>query len=497
METFPELSNQKYNRQSSSSRSKNGMTRPRRKSSGLGADIRGDTGAPAMSTLEPMPTIVSPPLSPSISQRNSDSKVPRTHSKRRKARSLFRRWRDLSFKHTWVNPLILTIAILSLYLINPTESNPLNSAIFLSYPLPPSSPLIPAHTSRGPDAPTQYGKGPRDFAFVAFYTVVLSFTREFLMQRVIRPLAIYCGIRSRSKQSRFMEQVYTAMYFSVFGPFGLYVMSRTPVWYFNTAAMFETYPHRSHEGLFKVYYLLQASYWAQQAIVLMLLLEKPRKDFKELVGHHIVTLALIWLSYRFHFTYMGLAVYITHDISDLFLATSKTLNYLNSPLTVPYFSLFMCVWLYLRHYLNLVILYATITTFSSLGPFTLDWETQQYKCWISQYITFGLLASLQALNLFWLFLIVRIAFNIVFRSTVEDVRSDDDDTDDEAEKKEGVAQARSNAREAKTKQENRNERLLEAKMNGNTNGSARRKPGESYADAVKEEKKVPADKKRR
>ena len=110
------------------------------------------------------------------------------------------------------------------------------------------------------------------------------------------------------------------MYFTVFGPFGLYVMSRTPVWYFDTTALYEDYPHFSHEAMFKAYYLLQASYWAQQAIVLCLLLEKPRKDFKELVAHHIVTLALIWLSYRFHFTYMGLCVYITHDISDWFLA---------------------------------------------------------------------------------------------------------------------------------------------------------------------------------
>ena len=52
-------------------------------------------------------------------------------------------------------------------------------------------------------------------------------------------------------------------------------------------------------------------------------LEKRRKDFKELVGHHIITLALIFLSYRFHFTYMGIAVYITHDISDFFLAVGR------------------------------------------------------------------------------------------------------------------------------------------------------------------------------
>ena len=155
------------------------------------------------------------------------------------------------------------------------------------------------------------------------------------MQRLIRPMAMRFGIRSRAKQSRFMEQVYTAMYFAVFGPYGLWVMARTPVWYFDTEGMFEGFPHRTHEGYFKAYYLLQASYWAQQAIVLMLQLEKPRKDFRELVGHHVVTLALIWLSYRFHFTYMGLAVYITHDISDFFLAVSSCPVLFRSPSKQP------------------------------------------------------------------------------------------------------------------------------------------------------------------
>lgn len=218
----------------------------------------------------------------------------------------------MSFKHTWVNPLVLLLILLAAYAANPNPSNPLHSAIFLSYAIPPKT----------PDGPVLYDKGPRDIAFVAFYTIFLSFTREFLMQRVIRPWALYCGIRGRSKISRFMEQVYTAMYFGVFGPFGLYVMSRTPVWYFNTTAMYEGFPHKLHQADFKAYYLLEASYWAQQAIVLMLQLEKPRKDFKELVGHHIITLSLIALSYRFHFTYIGLAVYITHDISDFFLAVS-------------------------------------------------------------------------------------------------------------------------------------------------------------------------------
>jgi len=163
--------------------------------------------------------------------------------------------------------------------------------------------------------------------------------------------------------------------------------------------------------------------------VLLLGMEKPRKDYKELVGHHIVTLALIGLSYRFHFTYMGLGVYITHDISDFFLATSKTLNYLDHPLVGPYFAFFIGVWVYLRHYLNLKILYSEFNEFKTVGPYELDWVTEQYKCWISHWISTALLAGLQALNLFWLFYIFRIAYRFIFYKDLEDDRSDNDENE--------------------------------------------------------------------
>ena len=43
----------------------------------------------------------------------------------------------------------------------------------------------------------------------------------------------------------------------------------------------------------KTYYLMQAAYWCQQLIVLILKLEKPRNDYSELVAHHFVTLWLV------------------------------------------------------------------------------------------------------------------------------------------------------------------------------------------------------------
>ena len=216
-------------------------------------------------------------------------------------------------RHTSLLPFLIVVAVLTLYALNPSPSNPVHRFVWLSYPEPPPA---------DPSAPHYYGKGLWDLAFVSFYVVVLSFTREFFLNEVFRPLARRAGL-PRGKQARFMEQMYTALYFGLSGPAGMYVMSRTPVWYFNTAGMFEEYPHHYQEGVVKFYYLFQAAYWAQQAIVLLLGMEKPRKDFKELVGHHVVTLALIACSYRFHFTYIGLAVYTTHDISDFFLAVSS------------------------------------------------------------------------------------------------------------------------------------------------------------------------------
>ena len=305
--------------------------RLRRKSSGLKGEPRGDATGPALATVFDSTPNGSPTANPPSVwqsedscfalesgahqlQKRSSSDRPR-RLKRRKIKSFFKRWKSLSIRHTWLNPLIICMTIVFLYLLNPTTSNPFHSALFLSYPMP-------SKPTDDPSARTEYGKGYLDFAFVAFYTVLLSFTREFIMQRALRPLALRWGIITRAKQARFMEQAYTAIYFAIFGPFGLYVMYHSDLWYFRTEPMYETFPNRQHVGIFKVYYLLQASYWLQQGIVLLLMLEKPRKDFKELVAHHIITLALIGLSYRFHFANMGIAVYITHDISDFFLAVS-------------------------------------------------------------------------------------------------------------------------------------------------------------------------------
>ncbi|KAI0481404.1 TLC domain-containing protein [Xylaria cf. heliscus] len=335
---------------------------------------------------------------------------PRQPAKRRKRNATDREsWR-------WKIPLALVVMVLCLYACNPTSSNIAYPFIFLSYEVS--------------DAP-QYGKGLWDVAFVAFYTIVLFFAREFIMHEILRPLAVSYGITSRSKQARFNEQVYVAIYTGVAGPLGLYVMYHSSTWYFSTAGMYADYPHKTHSAVTKFYYLVQAAFWAQQALVMILGLEKRRRDFKELVVHHIVTVSLIALSYRFHFTMMGVLVYLTHDISDFFLATSKSLNYIDSPLQGPYYTLCIVFWVYLRHYINLKILYSILTEFRTIGPYVLDWEAEQYKCEISSAITFTLLAALQALNLYWLYCLLRNGYRFAVLGIAKDDREEDEDNEND------------------------------------------------------------------
>lgn len=105
---------------------------------------------------------------------------------------------------------------------------------------------------------------------------------------------------------------------------------------------------------------------------------------------------------------------------------------------IPFYATSIGAWVYLRHVLNLRILYSILTEFRTVGPYELNWETQQYKCWISNIITFALLALLQALNLFWLYCLLRSAFKFLVTGEKKDDRSEPDESEIEQDELKAV-----------------------------------------------------------
>ncbi|QRV73179.1 TLC domain protein [Ceratobasidium sp. AG-Ba] len=315
------------------------------------------------------------------------------------------------------------------YVLERPYKNPFAPLLFISYYLPDSDPSDP-----------RFDKGWLDLVFLAYYVIFFSFLRQSITIHVLIPLAKVLGIKKESKFDRFAEQGYAVLYFGFFGSLGLYVMSGMPTWWFRTEHFWLEYPHWRMTGIMKTYYLLQAAYWIQQLLVMVLGLEKPRKDFVELVIHHLVTIFLVSSSYIVNLTWIGNAVFITMDVSDVFLALSKIFNYLkmNKSKFVA-FAWSTVVWTYCRHYLNLKFLYSVWFEFDLIPEqyMKLDFADHAYMPWWGRPVVFFPIFLLQLVNLFWYFLIWRILIRALFApdlDKVDDDRSDDEcDGDDEGD----------------------------------------------------------------
>ncbi|WOO82505.1 Sphingosine N-acyltransferase-like protein FUM17 [Vanrija pseudolonga] len=316
----------------------------------------------------------------------------------------------------WANQWIL----IDTGMMGPFTWNPFEHLLFVSYKLPNG----------------KYVKGLYDFVFIAYYIVVWSFVRQFVTLYVLRPLAKSLGIKG-AKIMRFTEQGYAIFYFGIMGTAGIAVMRQLPTWWYKTEYFFIDYPHREMPWGLKTYYLVQAAYWCQQTIILALKIEKPRKDFHELVAHHAVTLWLIGWSYGISLTYIGVSIFVSMDVSDIFLALAKCVNYVSESASTPFFAVFVGVWTYFRHYLNLWILWGVYTQFD-LIPYDqrATWRPLEdmWMVWWMKWQIFAPIFLLQCINLFWYFLIWRILFRIVFLKVVKDERSDDESEEEEPQK---------------------------------------------------------------
>lgn len=67
----------------------------------------------------------------------------------------------------------------------------------------------------------------------------------------------------------------------------------------------------------KGYMLAQLAFWVQQILVINI--EERRKDHWQMFSHHIVTISLIYGSYRYGHTRVGNLILVLMDVVDLFL----------------------------------------------------------------------------------------------------------------------------------------------------------------------------------
>jgi very-long-chain ceramide synthase len=181
--------------------------------------------------------------------------------------------------------------------------------------------------------------------------------------------------------------------------------------WFTTLVLFDNIEHHVFTELELVVYQLQISHYLLE-LLYFFYRDIKRKDDKEMLIHHIITLILIIGSYHTNLIRAGLYVMYLHDINDIFLQLSKTLVYhnVNENITNSTFGIFIVSWIYTRLYLYGILVY--------------DMGANYYNINFLLNTLFYCLCILYTLNVIWFKLIIDVLIKTVFGKKLVDVREE-------------------------------------------------------------------------
>ncbi|KAL8774439.1 MAG: hypothetical protein Q9209_000812 [Squamulea sp. 1 TL-2023] len=301
----------------------------------------------------------------------------------------------------------------------------------------------------------KYALGWDDSFLVAFWLVVFTGLRAVVMDCVLIPLAHLLGLKHEKDTIRFAEQAWVVIYDTTFWSLGMYIMYNSEHW-LDLRHLWTNWPDREMGGLFKWYYLVQFAFWVQQIVVVHI--EKRRKDHWQMFTHHIITCILMFTSYGYHQSKVGNTILCLMDAVDILFALAKLLKYLNYQIACNIaFGVFMLVWFGARHVLYLLVcwsIYVDIPKEITYGcyhgsnarlegpmdvPNDFDHLIQPFKdpqgliCWNNgiKWAFLTTLLALQVILLIWFGMIVQVALKVLGGGEAEDSRSDDEASEEE------------------------------------------------------------------
>lgn len=249
-----------------------------------------------------------------------------------------------------------------------------------------------------------------------------------LSQRKIQAWFRYRRNQDRpSNTKKFCEASWRFVFYTVAFTAGIGSLINTP-WFWDHRECWTGYPKQAVAESHYWYYLLELTFYV--SLLLCVSVDIKRKDFKEQVIHHIATIFLIGFSYCGNYVRVGTLVMLVHDSSDFLLESAKMFHYAGWRRTCDtLFVIFSVVFLVTR-----LVVFPCKIIHTSLVAF-LDF----FDPFKGYYFFNGLLFVLQALHIFWAYLILRMVYKFVFMGKVErDERSDvesevDEEEDDELE----------------------------------------------------------------
>ncbi|XP_012660932.1 ceramide synthase 5 [Otolemur garnettii] len=141
---------------------------------------------------------------------------------------------------------------------------------------------------------------------------------------------IQCWFRHRRNQdkpptlTKFCESMWRFSFYLCIFCYGIRFLWLSP-WFWDIRQCWQGYPFQPlSSGLYCYYIMELAFYWS---LMFSQFTDIKRKDFLIMFVHHLVTIALITLSYITNMVRVGTLIMCLHDASDFLLEAAKLANY--------------------------------------------------------------------------------------------------------------------------------------------------------------------------
>ncbi|XP_065195104.1 ceramide synthase 6-like [Sycon ciliatum] len=245
-------------------------------------------------------------------------------------------------------------------------------------------------------------------------------------ERVMRWLKRRKASADRGKMPKFQEASWRFLGYASLLVFGVWALKDTE-YIMDTYKCWTNYPHEGIPTRVFWYYMLELAYYT--SLTVSHFTDTKRKDFWEMLIHHIATLALITFSFICKHIAIGSLIMFVHDIADPWLELAKALGYTrvkarsDGGRTWAQIAVEVCFVIFaisfwitrLYVYPRFLIYSVWVESEQAMGP------------WPFKYAFLALLITLFFLHIFWSYMIIQVVTRAFREGQVGgDSRSDDE-----------------------------------------------------------------------
>jgi len=261
------------------------------------------------------------------------------------------------------------------------------------------------------------------------YSFSIAFALFFLTLRltiynfIVKKLAQWGGIENPKTKSKFTESIFKILFYL---PAWLWSakIGLSNEWIQHTKNCWRGYPYQLVTGELALFYEMEFGFYLF-LVFGHTLLDARRKDFYQMLAHHVVTLLLISVSWYLKYHRMGSVVFFCMDLCDVFLEGAKVFNYLKwEVLSNIFFGFLLLAWILFR-----IILFPIIVIWPTFyeAKATHDEEGCHDYNMATWWFFNVMLWVLQLLQYYWFYLIIVVALKVLREGSLQDIREEKDE----------------------------------------------------------------------